>query len=60
MSLLKQSVSVKVISDKVMVSYHCEEETVSFILSNKNARELSGLLKLAADSTTSFYADVKL
>lgn len=31
MALLEQSVSVKAISDRVMVSYHCEEETVSFM-----------------------------
>lgn len=30
--LIEQSVSVKTISDKVMVSYHCEhEDTLSFV-----------------------------
>lgn len=61
MPLLTQSVSVKAIGTKVMVSYHCEhDEPVSFILTNENARELAGLLTLAANATTAFFSEVKL
>lgn len=50
MSLIEQTVTVKVISDKVMVRYECEGESFAFILNNAAALQLSGALEKAAKS----------
>lgn len=48
--LLEQRVIVKVVSDRVIVRYECEDESFAFILSNVTAMQLSGMLENAARS----------
>lgn len=60
MSLIEQTVIVKVISDKVMVKYECEGETFAFILSNATALQLSGMLEKAAKSKGSYSVSISI
>jgi len=60
MPLIEQSVTVKVISDKVMVRYESEGEHFAFILSNTAAMQLSGALEKAAKSKGAFSVGISI
>jgi hypothetical protein len=60
MPLLEQSVSVKVVSDKVIVRYECEHESFAFVLSNAAAMQLSGMLEKAAKSQGEYHVGISI
>ena len=60
MPLINQTVIVKVISDKVMVRYECEDESVAFILNNAAAMQLAGALEKAAKSKGAYSVGINI
>jgi hypothetical protein len=60
MPLIEQSVTVKVISDHVMIRYESEGESFAFVMSNQKAETIANALKKASKSKGSYEYTVHL